>query len=388
MLNQTKYKAMKKVLTLLAMLLVATTSFSQTSRSPANSRETTGERSKDNSSTGSASAFSNSARSNQPATDHQTVQPDQTESRNSSGGYSTRSSPRNENDNGSQRQEPGSRNNDKANDRESNSYSTPYNTPRSSTSAAEREEPVTSNDRPGTSRVKAAHNGSQRQEPVSTSNRQGNEQVNDSPSERDIRPGRGNKTNGAACNVPARHDGSVNKGTFRQSEKTVYDSPRKSDGHREVRHHYNEPPYSREYRSQHYPYPIPVQGSIFWTPEMQIDYESIYPMVTYWDYPEGYRIETISSYDAFFYGGEVVNVYGMVMEVYYSRSTDEYILYFGAYYPYHDFTVVIPGKIARRISYRPERYFEFQYVTVTGLITLYDGVPEIYINRTYQIMTY
>jgi len=86
--------------------------------------------------------------------------------------------------------------------------------------------------------------------------------------------------------------------------------------------------------------------------------------------------------------GEVVNVYGKVEEVFYTGRTDEYILYFGAYYPYHDFSVVIPGDLARIYSRWPELYFENQHMAITGLITIFDNKPEIVVKRRGQISLY
>jgi hypothetical protein len=111
-------------------------------------------------------------------------------------------------------------------------------------------------------------------------------------------------------------------------------------------------------------------------------------MVTYWNYYPGYRISNVSAYFAEYYMGEVMTVYGKVKEVFYSRSTDEYFLYFGAYYPYQDFTVVMPGWIARQYTRRPERYFENDYLAVTGLITSFNGNPEIVVKEAFQLNRY
>jgi len=86
--------------------------------------------------------------------------------------------------------------------------------------------------------------------------------------------------------------------------------------------------------------------------------------------------------------GEVVNVYGKVYEVYYSRYTDEYIMYFGAYFPYHDFTAVVPGEIARRYSPWPERYFAKEHLVISGLVAVYESVPEITVRAGSQIRLY
>jgi len=185
-----------------------------------------------------------------------------------------------------------------------------------------------------------------------------------------------------------RHDGVINKDRSYSNVRPVYHSQRKSVEYRHIHYHYKQKPHAIDYRRVHYPYRKPEKVMVVWTPEMHIEYRKIYPMVKYWHYSVGYRIPTVSAYDALYYNGEVVNVYGKVYEVYYSARADEYILYFGAYYPYHDFTVVIPGPIARKFSYRPERYFTSTYVMVTGLVTMYDGIPEICLHRTYQIKLY
>ncbi|HJX70980.1 MAG TPA: hypothetical protein VJ346_03480 [Bacteroidales bacterium] len=169
---------------------------------------------------------------------------------------------------------------------------------------------------------------------------------------------------------------------------TYYHSPRLYHGTRVVKYHYNSAPRSRHYRARHFPYRVPGHIEIYWTPAMRTEYIRIYPMVSAWRYPIGYRIHTISAYDAILYHGEVINVYGKVYEVFYSRQTDEYVLYFGAYYPYHDMSVVVPGWVARRMSRWPEEFFERQHVIVTGLITTFEDRPEIVVRNTGQLRIY
>lgn len=171
-------------------------------------------------------------------------------------------------------------------------------------------------------------------------------------------------------------------------ERPQYHSSRKFVEHRPVRHHYKRPPRPRKYRSRWYPYRRPHRLDIFWSIEMRHDYFRIYPSVKSWRYPIGYRIPTISAYNALYYNGEVMNVYGKIYEVFYSGSTDEYFLYFGAYYPYHDFTVVLPGWIARKYSSHPEAYFEREHILVTGLITSYNDIPEMVVQRASQLRIY
>jgi hypothetical protein len=114
----------------------------------------------------------------------------------------------------------------------------------------------------------------------------------------------------------------------------------------------------------------------------------MYPVVGHWHYHEGYRIANVSAYFAGYYMGDVVSVYGRVSEVYYSRETDEYLLYYGAYYPYNDFTVIMPGWIARSYSRRPARFFTNREVAVTGLVTSFNGEPEIVVKESFQIHFY
>ncbi len=184
------------------------------------------------------------------------------------------------------------------------------------------------------------------------------------------------------------HDGVINKDKQYTHTHTDYYSPRKSVESRHKSYHYKSRLHSIEYRRVHYPYRKPERITVVWTPEMHLEYRRIYPMVKYWHYPIGYRIPTVSAYDASYYRGEIINVYGKVHEVFYDAYADEFILYFGAYYPYHDFTVVMLGSIARSFSNHPERFFNSAHVLVTGLVTLYDGKPEIYLSRTYQIRFY
>ncbi len=157
--------------------------------------------------------------------------------------------------------------------------------------------------------------------------------------------------------------------------------------HRSVTHVYHSRPKPIEYRRVHHVYRAPVHVDIFWTPAMYREYRVIYPGMS-WNYRTGYRISTLSAYDALFYIGDVRRVYGRVTDVFYAWENDEYILYFGPQFPYHDFSVIIPGHIAERYSRRPERFFTGANVAVTGLITDYDGKPEVLVRRSHQIERY
>lgn len=136
------------------------------------------------------------------------------------------------------------------------------------------------------------------------------------------------------------------------------------------------------------PYRAPVRAEVIWTVDLSMRYEVYYPHYHSHHYHVGSRIATISAYDAYDFAGEIARVYGRVNETYYSYETDELFLYIGDYYPYHDFTVIVPAREAREFSRRPERFFEGEYIEVTGLISRFQGKPEMVIRRAEQIAIY
>lgn len=102
----------------------------------------------------------------------------------------------------------------------------------------------------------------------------------------------------------------------------------------------------------------------------------------------GEYIETASSYEAINYVGSVKRVYGKVEEVFYSPEDRTYTLYFGAQFPYHDFSVVVPRDVAKNFSWSPSWYFEDEHIWVVGLIEMWEGKPEIVIHDEQQIRRY
>ena len=143
-----------------------------------------------------------------------------------------------------------------------------------------------------------------------------------------------------------------------------------------------------EYRRSYYPYRVPSRADIIWDVHLYHHYRYLYPHYDYWYYPIGYRIHTVSAYDADRYIGEFVRIYGRVYEAWFNNETDEVYLYFGEPYPYQDFTVIIAGKDARRYSRRPERYFTGREIAVTGVVSVFEGKPEMVIKRRSQIDFY
>lgn len=226
-----------------------------------------------------------------------------------------------------------------------------------------------------------------KQRPVnnqSTSTRR--EPVRNEPQRHDDR----HRPNPPHKNAPAhnpRHNNIKNHAVYTKPYKD-YSSPRVYREKHVVNHHYKQVPMNRIYRSHHHVYRSPANINIIWTPVIHRRFVEIYPMIKVWYYPAGYRIQTISAYDASYYRGEVMNVYGQVNDMFYSRATDEYFLYIGPYYPYHDFTVVVPGWLARSFNPQPMRFFNNKYLATTGLITEFDGIPEIVVKDQMQINLY
>jgi hypothetical protein len=162
--------------------------------------------------------------------------------------------------------------------------------------------------------------------------------------------------------------------------------------HRHIRvvnhYHYRYVPVPWEVRRTRYYYRVPNHIDLIWTPLLFHRFMFYYPTHRTWDMEFGSQISTISAYEAQEYAGTVSRVYGKVDEVYYSPEDENYILYVGAPFPYHDVSVVIPRHIARDISMSPKWYFENEYIWVVGLINMWEGKPEIVIRDEDQIRKY
>ena len=141
--------------------------------------------------------------------------------------------------------------------------------------------------------------------------------------------------------------------------------------------------YHNHYRALYYP----AHRNIIWTHRMNRYYSGLYPGSTY-RYPIGYHIETISAFEARYNVGEVTRVYGRVYATWHNRETDDFLLFFGGGFPNQEFTMVIPGNIARRYNWRPERYFLGQHVFATGLISSFEGRPELIVKKRSQLDVY
>jgi hypothetical protein len=152
---------------------------------------------------------------------------------------------------------------------------------------------------------------------------------------------------------------------------------------RSVKIHYHYDTYANHYHVLYYP----TYGNIYWTRSMYRDYNRWYPEF-HWRYNYGYMIQTVSVFDAKYNLGEVAMVYGRVYASWYNQETDDYLLFFGGNFPNQEFTAVVPGHVARRFNHRPERFFLGEHVTVTGLITTFDGIPEIVVKDRSQLRLY
>ncbi len=155
--------------------------------------------------------------------------------------------------------------------------------------------------------------------------------------------------------------------------------------HIAIYRHSPEPLYIRRVR---YPFIEPFHIDLYWSIDVRNRYWRLYPEFHFVNYPATYRVPYVSAYDALDYIGQVATIYGKVEEVEYSGTNDEYYLYLGAWFPYQDFSIVLPGPIARSITAWPDAYFANAYVSVTGLVTTYQDKPEMEIRRGYQIDRY
>jgi hypothetical protein len=150
-----------------------------------------------------------------------------------------------------------------------------------------------------------------------------------------------------------------------------------------VRFHYHNDTYLHHYNVLYYP----TYNNIYWNRSMYHNYSRWYPDYR-WNYNYGHRIQTISIFDAQYNLGEVAMVYGRVYATWHNKETDDFLLFFGGDFPSQQFTVVVPGHVARKFSWRPERYFLGEHITTTGLITTYDGAPEIVVKNKRQLGIY
>lgn len=150
-----------------------------------------------------------------------------------------------------------------------------------------------------------------------------------------------------------------------------------------VKTHYHHNTYVHHYNVLYYP----AYNEMYWTRNMYNDYRRWYPNYR-WRYDYGYRIQSLSIFDTKYNLGEVAMVYGRVYATWHNQETDDYLLFFGGDYPAQQFTVVLPGHVARRFSWRPERYFLGEHMTATGLITTFDGIPEIIVKNKRQVGIY
>jgi hypothetical protein len=166
------------------------------------------------------------------------------------------------------------------------------------------------------------------------------------------------------------------------------ESSRQYRGTRTVHRHVHNPK-PKSYRIKYYSYHTPTYyNRVVWSRSVHYNFCKWYPEIRFNWYPAGYRLSLVSAYYADHHIGNVVSVYGRVKEVFYSRETDEYVLYFGEYYPHHDFSLVVPGYIARKYGRRPAYYFQHRNIIVTGLVTIYNSSPEIVVKHSKQLDFY
>lgn len=158
---------------------------------------------------------------------------------------------------------------------------------------------------------------------------------------------------------------------------------RSTSAHSNNAHHYNRP-----YKKAHSHHNNSIRTHVRFTPTVRTRYVNLYPHIDFSIYPVGYNLPYISAYKARYYKGQLATVYGYVQDISYSREYDEYYLYVGQSYPRHDFSVVVPGHIARNYSRHPVSYFMNEEIYITGYIDTYRGKPEMIVKGNSQFYLY
>ncbi len=303
----------------------------------------------------------------------------------------------------------GERNNDNNNNQQTERKEQNKEATKTERSAQTREENAVKRSNSGqeskrTERVKPDNNSRTQQEPAqTTSRRETRTQNKESNNRNETRQSRRDDNNKRAA-APQEHRMPERKVVVheynrdpqrrvvvrnnRQEERTYVRIDRPVRKVVVVNHPKHYRPVSVEYRRVHSPYRVPVHTHVYWSVSLHNDFRVFYPEVRAWRYDIGYQLPAVPAYDADYYIGDVARVYGRVSDIYYERETDEYYLYFGDYFPYHDFSVVINGREARAFSRRPERFFRRANLAVTGYVTDYEEKPEIVVRRASQIELY
>ncbi len=186
-------------------------------------------------------------------------------------------------------------------------------------------------------------------------------------------------------------DYKVYNGHYSHNKANKYAAKRYYGGHhyhyayptKKAKFYYHHETYLHNYNVLYYP----TYTNTYWNRSMYRNYRRWYPEFN-WSYNYGHRINTISVFDAKYNLGEVATVYGRVYATWHNEETGDYLLFFGGDFPYQQFTVVLPERIARKFSWRPERYFLGEHITITGLITTFDGNPEILVKDKHQMGIY
>lgn len=241
---------------------------------------------------------------------------------------------------------------------------------------------------------------------IRTQDRSGNDvrTGNNSSATRVFREGKGTLTRGDGTVIRHQNDEIFTSRKYKLDYDN-YESLRRSDefnrhhhdydnwyGRRSIRiynhYDYNYIAMPWEWRRSHYYYRAPHHVNLIWTPLLFHRFMFYYPTQRDWNIEFGSQIETISAYEAKDYAGTVRQVYGKVDEVFYSPEDENYILYIGGAFPYHDLSVVIPRDIARNISMSPKWFFDKEFVWVIGLINVWEGKPEIIVRDEDQIRKY
>lgn len=121
--------------------------------------------------------------------------------------------------------------------------------------------------------------------------------------------------------------------------------------------------------------PTPVLEAAPETPAPEVAPEATAPSGIPWD-------------EASNYIGERTTVYGPVVSTHYASTSKGQPTFLNIGKPYPDpgrFTVVIWGQNRDNFSSPPEDYYDGKTIYVTGLVTEYEGIPQIEVKSPNQI---
>ncbi len=170
----------------------------------------------------------------------------------------------------------------------------------------------------------------------------------------------------------------------KQYKSSRYQRKRSVKSHGHINHHYK----NRKHTAINYHYYRRTPRTrLIYQPTWHTFYTHHFRVNQYRHYVNR-PLRLFSGNTAQYHVGEIASVFGRVYETYYDEINQEFHMSFGAPYPRQDFTVVVTGREARRMNRIRPGYFIGQDFIVSGLITRYNGKPEVIVRYQNQIVKY